>query len=114
MSGTKTLVNRSSSPLKVTLLGRKGDDPSTPSDRKVTVDIPAGQTQQNVRYGDDQNPYLNGLVIAISNGSSSDEQTLRVLKRGNVGTLDNKLNANSILDINYDESTNAISLSAHN
>jgi hypothetical protein len=114
MSGTKTLVNRSSSPLKVTLLGRNGADPSAPSDRKVTVDIPAGQTQPNVRYGDDQNPYLNGLIIALNNGSSSDEQTLRVLRRGDAGTLDNKLNANGILDINYDTSTNAISLTAHN
>jgi hypothetical protein len=114
MAGTKTLVNNSSSPLKVTLLGREGDDPNTPSNRKVTVDIPAGQTRPDVRYGDDQNPYLNGLVIAMNNGSSSDEQTLHVLRRGNVGTLDNKLNANSVLDIDYDESTNAFSLTAHN
>lgn len=114
MSGTKTLVNHSSLSLKVTLLGRNGSDPHTPSDRKVTVDIPAGQTKYDVRYGDDQNPYLNGLIIALNNGSSSIEQTLRVLQRGDVGTLDNKLNANSILDINYNESTNAFSLTAHN
>jgi hypothetical protein len=114
MSGTKTLVNKSSSPLKVTLFGRNGEDPSAPSDRKVTVDLPAGQTLQDVRYGDDQNPYLNGLVIALNTSSSTDEQTLRVLKRGGAGTLDNKLNANSILDINYSEPTNAFSLTAHN
>jgi hypothetical protein len=114
MSGTKTLVNHSSSLLTVTLLGHSGSDPSTPCDRKVTVDIPAGQTKYEVRYGDDQNPYLNGLVITVNNGSSNVEQTLRVLKRGDVGTLDNKLNANSVLDINYDGSTNAFSLTAHN
>lgn len=114
MSGTKTLVNHSSSPLKVTLLGRNGSDPSAPSDRKVTVDIAAGQTKQDVRYGDDQNPYLNGIIIALNNGFSTEEQTLRVLKRGDAGTLDNKLNANSILDVNYNEPTNALSLSAHN
>ncbi len=114
MSGTKTLVNHSSSSLKVTLLGRNGSDPNTPSNRQVTVDIPAGQTKYDVRYGDDQNPYLNGLIIALNNGSSSIEQTLRVLQRGDVGTLDNKLNANSILDINYNDSTNAFSLTAHN
>jgi hypothetical protein len=114
MAGTKTLVNRSSSPLTVTLLGREGNDPNTPSNRKVTVDIPAGQTRPDVRYGDDRNPYLNGLIITLNNGSSLDEQTLRVLRRGDVGTLDNKLNANSILDIDYDESTNAFSLTAQN
>jgi hypothetical protein len=114
MSGTKTLANKSSSPLKVTLLGRNGEDPNAPSDRKVTVDIPAGQTLHDVRYGDDHNPYLNGLVIALNNGSSTDEQTLHILKRGGPGTLDNKLNANGILDINYNEPTNAFSLTAHN
>ncbi len=114
MSGTKTLANRSSSSLTVTLFGRNGSDPSTPSDRKVTVNIAAGQTLYDVRYGDDQNPYLNGLAITLNNGSSNVEQTLRVLRRGDVGTLDNKLNANSILDINYSESTNAFSLTAHN
>lgn len=51
MSGTKTLVNHCSSPLVVTLLGRNGADPSAPSDHKVTVNLLAGQTLQNVRYG---------------------------------------------------------------
>lgn len=114
MAGTKTLVNKSSLPLRVTLLGREGDDPNTPSNRKVTVDIPARQTQPDVRYGDDKNPFLNGLIITQNNSFASDEQTLRVLRRGDAGTLDNKLNANSILDIDYNESTNAFSLTAHN
>ena len=114
MSGTKTLINRSSSALQITLLGRNGSDPQTPSDRQVTVNIAAGQTLPQVSYGDDSNPYLNGLILTRDNTSSKDTETLRVLQRGDAGTLDYKLNTNGILEFNYDLSTNAFSVTAHN
>ncbi len=114
MSGTKTLINRSTVALQVTLLGRNGSDPQAPSDRQVTVNIAAGQMLPQVSYGDDANPYLNGLILTRDNTSSQDIETLRVVQRGDVGTLDNKLNANGTFEFTYDPSTNAFSVIAHN
>jgi hypothetical protein len=59
MSGSKKLVNKTGVTLKYRLDVRQGDNPQN---RKGTVDgsLDAGQTD-TVQYGDDQNPYLNGV-----------------------------------------------------
>ncbi|QBD76698.1 hypothetical protein EPA93_12065 [Ktedonosporobacter rubrisoli] len=114
MAVTKTIVNRSSQQLRVTFLVRNGDDPNTPSDRKVSVDIPAGEMQEHIRYSDERNPYLNGVIIQLQDATSSIQQALYVLQRGKAGTMDYKLNTNTIFEISYSENENSFAMEAHN
>lgn len=114
MAGTKTLVNHCDRPIVVTLLTRMGDDPHTASIRRVCVTIPAMQTMPDVQYGDDQNPYLNGMILLITDGSMITEETMSILDRGGPGTLDNKMNASSVFDIGFDTATNSFTFTSHN
>jgi hypothetical protein len=113
MAGVKTVINRSSVPVRVTLLGRSGDNPNISTEHQGTAHIGAGQ-QTSITYGNDSNPYLNGVVLQFSDASSTIEQSLEVFQRGGSGTLDGKLNTNSILEITYNVDSNSFSLSAHN
>lgn len=113
MPPSKNVINRSSVPLRVTLFGRAGENPNTSSEYQGTAYIGAGQ-QKSISYGNDSNPYLNAVVLQFSNASSNIEQTLEVFQRGGSGTLDGKLNTNSIIEINYNADSNSFSLSAHN
>lgn len=113
MAGVKTVINRSSVPLRVTLLGRSGDNPNISSEHQGTAYIGASQ-QTSITYGNDSNPYLNGVVLQFSDASSAIEQSLEVFQRGGAGTLDGKFNTNSIFEITYNVDSNSFSLSAHN
>jgi hypothetical protein len=112
-SGVKTLVNNCDQMILVTLLARAGDNPQTPTVRHVSVNIEPHQSA-TVTYGDDQNPFLNGIVLLMSDGTMYAEQSLVVIQRGGPGTLDNKLNANSVFEIGYDSNLNAFTFSQHN
>jgi hypothetical protein len=113
MSGTKTVINRGSVPVRVTLLGRLSDNPSISSAYQGAAYIGAGQ-QASITYGNDANPYLNGVVLQFSDASSNVEQSLEVFQRGGSGSLDGKLNTNSIIEVTYNADSNSFSLSAHN
>jgi len=112
MSGSKTVINKSSLPLRVTLVGRQGDTPNLSASNQGTAYIEAGK-QAVISYGSDRNPYLNEIHLQFSDESSTIEQSLLVSQRGNVGTLDNKFNANSVFELNYNPSANSFSLAAH-
>ncbi len=114
MSGVKTLVNQCDSDITITLFGREGSDPMTPSDRRTTVTVPAHGTDTDVRYGDDQNPYLNGLEITWDDPDQVVIETLIVIKRGDDGTLDNKLNAYDTLIISFNSSLSQFTLTSEN
>jgi hypothetical protein len=112
-SGVKTLVNNCDQMILVTLLARAGDNPQTPTVRRVSVNIGAHQSA-TATYGDDQNPFLNGIILLITDGTMYTEQALTVIQRGGPGTLDNKLNAFSVFEFGYDSNLNAFTFSQHN
>lgn len=114
MSGTKTLINGSRNAIEVTLVGRKGSDPNGGDLPPVTVKIAAGATAQNVKYGDDQNPYLNAVSVTTGDSDSKAAENLRVVQRGGAGTLDNRLNAYSVFRIVADPDQATFSLTSSN
>ncbi len=113
MSGTKTIVNASRNAIEVTLIGRKGSDPQAGDLPPVTVKIDAGG-RADVRYGDDQNPYLNAVSVTTGDSDSKGAENLRVVQRGGSGTLDNRLNAFSVFKIVADPDQAAFSLTSGN
>jgi hypothetical protein len=113
MSGTKTIVNGSRSAIEVTLVGRRGSDPNSDLPA-VTVQIPAGGTARDVRYGDDQNPYLNAVSITTADSDAKAVNNLRATQSGGPGTLDNRFNAYSIFKIVADPDQAAFSLTSSN
>lgn len=113
MSGTKTLINGSRNAIEVTLVGRKGSDPLAGDLPPVTVKIDPGATA-NVRYGDDQNPFLNAVSVTTGDSDSKGAENLRVVQRGGSGTLDNRLNAFSVFKIVADPDQAAFSLTSSN
>ena len=67
MAGEKTFVNNSPATLQITLFVRQGNDPVNQGGT-VSFALDPGQTQLVV-YGDDQNPFLNGILsFTIFNG----------------------------------------------
>lgn len=114
MAGVKTLINNSPNTIEVTLIGRKGSDPQAGDLPPVTVQIPAGGTVPNVRYGDDQNPYLNAVSVTTGDTDAKGAENLRVVQRGGPGTLDNRLNAFSVFKIVADPDQAAFSLTPSN
>jgi len=113
MSGTKTLINASPGTIEVTLVGRRGSDPSSGDLPPVTVKIAAGQ-RTTVQYGNDQNPYLNAVAVQVADADSNGQENLRVTQRGGPGTLDNKLNAYSVFKIFADPDQAKFSLDSSN
>lgn len=76
----KNLVNNSDSDLNVALLVRKGQQPGT-NLATVRVAVPAGQTVR-AQYGDESNPYLDGVNIRwIVSGTTANQRQV-VTRRG--------------------------------
>ena len=113
MSGTKTLVNSSRGPIEVTLIGRRGSDPSGGDLPPVTVRLDPGQSRA-VQYGNDQNPYLNAVTMQAADADANGQGQLRVTQRGGAGTLDNRLNAYSVFKIVADPDQAQFSLASSN
>ncbi|AOJ04591.1 MULTISPECIES: hypothetical protein [Burkholderia] len=89
----KNLVNQSGSPLSIELVTRQGSDPSQ-SGATIAVSL-AANGKQTVEYGNNQNPYLNALVItSAANGAFANGSQI-VTTRGS--TWDNLLNTNNTL-----------------
>src|SRR5579859_2358365 len=107
MSGVKTLVNNCGWMILVTLLTRAGDNPQAPTVRRVSANIGSGE-RSAVTYGDDQNPYLNGMVVLTTDGSMYAEQSWTVVGRG--GPVDNLFNGNSVVEIGYNTATQSFTL----
>ena len=113
MSGTKTIVNNSSQTLLVTLVARASDNPQNPTVREVCANIGPGE-RKTLTYGDDSNPYLNGLTLLVTDGSSYIEQSWLVIQRGGPGTIDSMLNANSVVEIDFNTASKSFSVTVHN
>jgi hypothetical protein len=93
MWGQKQLVNDTRYDLTITLNIRLSADPRYNAGKK-TISMRPGESTR-VIYGDERNPFLNGIeMIAILNGSIIATQEL-VITRGS--DFDNKLNVNDTL-----------------
>jgi hypothetical protein len=113
MSGTKTITNNSGVAISVVLRGRVGADPHSGSLPPVSGSVPAHESR-SFTYGSDQNPYLNSLQVEESSNGADVSQAFDCLARGGPGTLDNLLNTNDTLVVNYTPGNYSFELSAHN
>lgn len=108
-AGSKTINNNTSDTITVTAKERSGADCSTTSGKaKVKIGPNSSGT---LNYS---TTYINALEISLTDAASSSKQveTLTCTATGNVGTLDNAFNANSVFEIgsaNY-----GITFSSHN
>ena len=85
--------------VQIWLIPRKGDDPAYPSAESestpgiwLSTDNPV-----NISYGDDENPYLDGINVAWSFMGLLQEATFRVVSRGDA--IDNALNTRDTFSI---------------
>jgi hypothetical protein len=88
-SGVKTIVNKSGQELTVTLLPRIGSEPSH-SGSPVSQQV--GSKPVTIKYGDDQNPYLNGMTLSWEDSGAVSDQSQTVTERSSA--WDNTLNTN--------------------
>lgn len=95
----KILINNSEKDLLVYLLTRKGDDPKHDGP-EVEVRLPKGKTER-VAYGDDHNPYLNGLALKWEDSISIGKITQRVPPGHRGSDWDDTLNTNDTLTIKH-------------
>jgi hypothetical protein len=107
MSGKKSFTNHSNFDLRVTLLVRQGDDIGKPS-LEETFLINSKQKDLEVKYGNDQNIFLNGLVFNWKDPKTQSMQTMRqeVIATGVKPTFDWELNTHSKIAINDVENLN--------
>lgn len=76
----KYLVNNSGKDLTVALIVRSGSTPGTTLDT-VRVKVPAGQTVR-AEYGNDANPFLDGVNVGWDASGSAANQKQVVTSRG--------------------------------
>lgn len=112
MSGSKTIHNSTPFTLNVTIIGRKGSEPSQDGNY-VSASI-APNASYTLQYGNDQNPYMNVLRFSISGQGMTDDVSLRATERGGAGTLDAFYNTHSTITVGYIASTFSFPLSASN
>ena len=98
----KVIVNMTSSELTdVTVIPRKGDDPANSGDPIPVGDGKIGPEGdvEHVIYGDDENPYLNGISVTVVNKDNGSTTTITktVTTRGD--EFDNILNTNDHVSI---------------
>jgi hypothetical protein len=88
----KILVNKSGTDMSnVALQTRQGSDPSHAGPVVQVGPLKNGESKK-VSYGDDQNPFLNGITIVFASSGSNAEQNQIVTTRGSA--WDNTLNTN--------------------
>ncbi|HMB53716.1 MAG TPA: hypothetical protein VKU40_10385 [Thermoanaerobaculia bacterium] len=93
MSGSKKLVNQTGVAINGVLDVRKGSNPQDHL-KNVPFSIPANGTT-NVQYGDDQNPFLNGVSYEYKPSGSLVSFSAQVATRGS--QWDDVFNTNSTL-----------------
>lgn len=101
MSGNKTLENRTGMDLSVVLTVRKGSDPS---DTWKTVSAGLGDgDSKTVDYGNDENPYLNGIEVNGVDGGELLSTRAVTSQRGT--EVDDGLNTNDTVVVTRDGAT---------
>lgn len=93
MSGSKTLINSTGVYVNGVLNVRKGSNPQDHL-KDVNFSLDPGQTK-TVQYGDDQNPFLNGVSYEYKPSGSLVSFSAQVATRGS--QWDDVFNTNSKL-----------------
>jgi len=106
--GAKTFVNRTSSPVSVSLFVREGDNPANLAGT-VSFDLKAGETK-NIQYGNATNIYRRGYSLSTAFNGATFSQNATITVRGS--SLDNQWNTNSVFEINFAQSS--FTVNAHN
>ena len=96
MSGSKTLVNDTGAAVSGSLSVRKGSDPSHQL-KVVPFSLEIGETK-TIQYGDDQNPFLNGMDYEYKLDGELVGINQQVITRGS--TWDDIMNTNNTLTLN--------------
>ena len=86
----KTFINQTPYDLSVELTPRMGDAPGHEGTAVQFALKP--QTQSQILYGDDKNPYLDGIMVKAHGEGNILTSTGKVVKRGS--TVDNDFNTN--------------------
>jgi hypothetical protein len=107
-AGTKTINNNTSDTIKVFLIERDTDCSTNAG--KVHVKIKPNSSA-NIDYPAE---FINAVTISLEDAStaSTAKETLACTAQGDVGTLDNAFNGNSIFEIGF--APFGITFSAHN
>ena len=101
----KTFINQTNSELFIQLFLRSGSDPANGQGVQA-VHLAVGQ-QKQVQYGNDQNPYLDGMAAMIVGGSDPAPSIFQyVLERSSA--VDNLYNQNDIITISSSGQTLAV------
>lgn len=109
MNGTKLFVNSTDIDLQVTLLLRKGQDPTQSAGFKE-FELPPAQSL-SVQYGDDTNPFLNGIsLMGIFSGEGQGLQEFVVDRSSD---LDNRLNGNNRVEFQFENGSLDIFTTKH-
>ena len=106
--GAKTFVNRTSSPVSVSLFVRQGDNPANLVGT-VSFDLKAGETK-NIQYSNATNIYLSGYSLSAAFNGATFSQDATIMVRGSL--LDNQWNTNNVFEINFAQSS--FTINAHN
>lgn len=93
MSGSKKLVNKIGAYTNIVLNVRKGSNPQDHL-KDVNVSLNPGETK-TVQYGDDQNPFLNGVSYEYKPDGSLVSFSAQVATRGSA--WDDVFNTNNTL-----------------
>lgn len=91
----KNIKNETNAYVGISLITRLGSDPAHTGET-VTLGLEPGQSQR-VEYGNDQNPFLNGIGLTQKTGGSVLTNAATVVDRGT--TIDNILNTNDTITI---------------
>ncbi|WP_233414515.1 right-handed parallel beta-helix repeat-containing protein [Thermaerobacillus caldiproteolyticus] len=95
MAGTKTFINTSLATLQITLFIREGNDPIN-QDGTVSFTLNPEETQ-TITYGNDQNSFLNGILLfTIFQGDLYSKMQFVTVSGSE---LDNLLNTNNVITI---------------
>lgn len=93
MNGEKTLENRTGMDLSIVLTVRKGSDPSD-TWKTVSAGLGAGDSKR-VDYGNEENPFLNGIEVSGVGGGEIASTRNVTFQRGN--EIDDGLNTNDTI-----------------
>jgi hypothetical protein len=109
-AGTKTINNNTSDTIKVTITGRDTDCSSNAGSTHVKV---PPNSSKDITFSAD---FMNAMTVMAKDAStaSTQKETFTCTATGDVGTLDNAFNSNSVFEIGFASGSYGITFSSHN
>jgi hypothetical protein len=113
-AGAKQVCNQSSITVVAKLTGRVGPDPSGGDLPAVAHAVMPLQCVTITYSTNPADPFLNDFSVAVLVGKSTVSEVLDIGKTDRGGVVDNSLNTNSIVDVNFSASNYSFTMSWHN